>query len=224
MSSRKNQTYILFLSAFSFIIFSNFSFLENDIWQLAKDKNGIKIYIRNEECSAIKSIKATMTFNASLSALTAIVMDVENYPQWVYHCKETKLIKNIEGKELVYYHVTQAPWPISYRDNVSRFIVSQNKTDYSISIKSSVVNGVLPEKSDYIRVKKSNASWNFKRINKNTIAAEYILSFDPGGNVPAWLINLFITEGPYETFIKMKLLVDEEKYKNASLPFIDEVK
>ena len=224
MFLKKNNIYILISSLFSFIIFSSFTLTQKDNWQLAKDKNGIKIYIRNEEGSAIKSIKATMTFNASLSALTAIVMDVENYPQWVYHCKETKLIKNIAGKELLYYHVTYAPWPVSYRDNISRFMVSQNKTDYSISITSSVINGVLPEKSEYVRVKKSNASWNFKRVNKNTIAAEYTLSFDPGGNVPAWLINLFITEGPYDTFIKMKLLVDEDKYKNASLPFINESK
>jgi hypothetical protein len=27
---------------------------------------------------------------------------------------------------------------------------------------------------------------------------------DPAGSLPNWMVNLFITKGPYETFVKLR--------------------
>jgi hypothetical protein len=43
---------------------------------------------------------------------------------------------------------------------------------------------------------------------------------DPGGSIPAWLINMFATKGPYESVDAMRKHVLKPAYANVHLPFI----
>jgi len=49
---------------------------------------------------------------------------------------------------------------------------------------------------------------------------EFKLFANPAGAMPFWLINLFSTFGPFETFKKLKIQVRKPAYQNAHLPFI----
>ncbi len=65
-----------------------------------------------------------------------------------------------------------------------------------------------------------NSSWIIKPNQNGTISAEYHFSGDPGGTLPIWLINLFITEAPYKTQVKMHELIPGKKYQEAKVDFI----
>jgi hypothetical protein len=45
---------------------------------------------------------------------------------------------------------------------------------------------------------------------------------DPGGEVPSWIINLFISEGPYTSLVKLKQRIGLPKYAQAKHPLIIE--
>ncbi len=49
---------------------------------------------------------------------------------------------------------------------------------------------------------------------------EYTLRMDPGGDIPAWLFNLFVTKGPVESFENLKVQLQKPDYVNARFPFI----
>ena len=36
-----------------------------------------------------------------------------------------------------------------------------------------------------------------------TISIVYIFEVEPGGSLPAWVVNMFADKGPYETFKKL---------------------
>jgi ribosome-associated toxin RatA of RatAB toxin-antitoxin module len=183
-------------------------------WDLKKNANGIKVYTSATPGSAIKSIKATLEFDAPLEALIALVKDVESYSTWVYKCSENKLIKRVNDTIQIFRHVTDAPFPLDDRDQVSRMVIHVHEG--GAEIQTQVVNGILPEQPGFVRLHRSHASWKFTVGENSKINAVYHLSFDPNGNVPAWLINLFITEGPYESLVKMKSVVHQEKYLEAA--------
>src|ERR1700712_2655695 len=88
---------------------------QND-WQLRQDKEGIKVYTKNIDNAALKAIKAVFTINASLSALTAVLLDVNSTRDWVYATKKIQLLKQISPAELIYYSEVEIPWPVSNRD------------------------------------------------------------------------------------------------------------
>jgi hypothetical protein len=71
-----------------------------------------------------------------------------------------------------------------------------------------------------VRIPRSIGNWTITPTGKNQVRAEYVLEVDPMGTIPAWLINLFATKGPLETFRNLKVHVQKDKYKNTHYPQI----
>ena len=66
-----------------------------------------------------------------------------------------------------------------------------------------IANGLpnaIPHKQGIVRIPYFNSRWDVKFDGKNTLNIVYYLEMDSGGAVPAWLVNMFIAKGPYETF------------------------
>ncbi|MCU0422100.1 MAG: START domain-containing protein [Bacteroidia bacterium] len=171
-------------------------------WKLVKNSQGIQIYTSSSPEFPVKGIRAELELETDMRTLLQVIMEVEKYPEWVYACKETSIIKK-GTNEVLFYYVTDAPWPVSDRDQVSQFNLT-HKADGVVEIQSHTVDGIVKENEDRIRIKQSKAFWRFTPIGANKIKGEYQLFFNPAGLVPAWLINLFVTEGPYQTFIEMR--------------------
>lgn len=185
-------------------------------WVLSKNANGITLYTASDPAYAVKGVKAELEFDAKLPQLIATVMDVDRYSSWVYQCKESKLLKRISKQELIYYHVTEAPWPVDDRDLVSRFSMKKNNQN-EVEITSGNIDNYLSPQPGYVRVKRTNAYWKFTQLPNGKVHAEYRLFLDPGGSVPAWIMNLFITNGPYETFLNMKKRVNDPRYAKVKM-------
>lgn len=69
-------------------------------WKLSTEREGIKIYTGGVPGSTIKAIKVEAMFNATAAQLVALIMDVNTSPDWVYHTKSSKLIKQVSASEL----------------------------------------------------------------------------------------------------------------------------
>jgi hypothetical protein len=185
-------------------------------WKLAKNVNGITLYTASDPAYAVKGVKAELEFDARLPQLIAVVMDVDHYSGWVYQCKQSKLLKRLSKQELIYYHVTDAPWPVDDRDLISKFSIKKNSPN-EVEITSGNLDNYMPVQPGFVRVKKTNAYWKFTQQANGKVHAEYRLFLDPGGSVPAWIMNLFITNGPYETFLNMKKQVNDPQYAKARM-------
>jgi len=186
------------------------SFREPTNWSLAKEKDGIKIYSRHSDHSKFNDLKIETELVGNLSQISAILLDVEKYPQWAYATKTCELIKKISDNELIYYSEIQTPWPVSNRDFYAHCKVTLDSASHSLQLISVGVKDYLPEKKDLVRIPSSRGTWNISATSDKTLHLEYVLEVNPGGSVPAWVLNLFGTKGPMETFInlkqKMKLL------------------
>ena len=176
-------------------------------WKQVKNEKGINVYTTNREGYEVKGVKVETTFNCGVQAIVNAIMDVRSYPNWVYACSETRLLKTISNDELIYYHVTNAPWPVNDRDLVSLFELKKFK-DGTVTIQSRSINNFFEERSGYVRVKSSSARWVFTPDQNGKTHAYYELFFNPGGNIPAWMVNLFITEGPYQSMLKLKKRIE----------------
>jgi len=82
------------------------------------------------------------------------------------------------------------------------------------------VPGFIPVKSDIVRVDHSGSQWEITPLSNDEIRVIYTLHVDPGGALPAWLINMFATEAPMQIFKNLKTELQKPVYKNTTLPFI----
>ena len=180
------------------------------------------VYSCIPEGESLKQIKVYTTVKASFSTLLSVLMDVPNYPNWIYNCSESKMIKKKNQKEMTYYSISVAPWPIHDRDLVLKNKVYQEKdTKILYSISTPRLN-LVPKKEGMVRIEEMYGKWKFTPLKSGYILIEYNLKIDVGGSVPDWVINLFIDNGPYQTMIKYKECLDLKKYKDAKIDFIIE--
>lgn len=167
------------------------------------------------ENSSIKAVKVSCNLEATTTQLLAAIMDIQTCSEWVYHSKKNVLIKQLSPLDLIYYSEVEVPWPAKNRDYVVHIQVEQQASDKVVTINSPCIPGYVAEKENIVRINHSVGIWTITPVGRNMVQAEYVLEVDPMGTIPAWLINLFATKGPLETFKKLKIHVQNDVYKKA---------
>ncbi len=195
------------------------TFSQND-WILKTDKEGIKVFTKNIENSSLKVSKTVCVINASLSRITAVLLDINSSADWVYSTKKATLLKQLNPLELYYYSEVSVPWPASNRDYVVHMKVSQDEKTKSVSVVGENKPTYLPVVKNIVRIQQSYTKWSMTPLQNGQVQIEYYLQVDPGGIVPAWLINMFSTKGPFETFKNLRLQVKKDIYDKMVVPSI----
>ncbi len=191
-------------------------------WELKREKGGIKVYLKEAEDSDIKELKFETELEASLSSLAAILTDVAGFDDWVYASVKSETITKLSDTEVIYYTEIDFPWPMSNRDLVLHSKFWQDPHTLAIHSQSYSVHEKMPEVDGNVRMKKCDLHWIFTPIGNGRVKLNYFLSSDPGGGIPAWMINLAADQGPLLTMVKFKEEIEKEKYKNAKLAFVQE--
>jgi len=189
-------------------------------WVLKGNRDGILVYTRSMPDSKVKSIKVECTLPVTLSQMVFIILDIDASKQWIYSTKSATTIKQVSPAELYYYSELDMPWPVTNRDFIAHIKVTQDAATKVVTVNAENVPGFVALKPNIVRVKESVGKWLFTPAGPNAVKVEYTLFTDPGGSLPAWLVNMFITKGPYESFSKLKQHIKGGAHANAKLPFI----
>jgi hypothetical protein len=185
-----------------------------------KNKDGVKIYTENVPDSKIKALKVECELDATLSGVVAAVMDIKNSKRWIYRTASAYVIKRPSPSDLYYYSLIKMPWPVANRDFVGHLTVKQDPATKVVTINGSCVAGMVPKKSKVVRVTNSPARWLLTPEGASRVKVIYTLHADPGGTIPVWLVNMFITQAPSQTFSKLKVELKRPTYKHAKLAYV----
>ncbi len=192
-------------------------------WTLKKSSDGVTVYNREVDNSLIKELKAVTQIKTTLSSIIALLNDRETYPQWVYKCEKSYMVKKISESEAIYYQDVSAPWPIDNRDFVVNVEVVQNSKTKVVTQSSTCIPDYIKKLEAHVRITEFKASWTLTPIKNGLVNCEYQLLVDPGGNLPAWLVNLAAVDGPFETIVNLREWVLKDKYQKTTFPFIKEL-
>ncbi|MBS1918126.1 MAG: lipid-binding protein [Bacteroidetes bacterium] len=173
-------------------------------WELVKEQDGIKMYNRPSERSKFNDIKVEAEFPGTVQQIAEILLDVPKYTEWAYATKSSVIVKKISNTELIYYSEIDVPWPANNRDFYAHCKATFDSSTHSMKLISVSIKNYQPEKKNIVRLAFSRGTWNITTAPNKKIRIEYFLELDPGGSVPAWLLNLFSTKGPMETFLNLK--------------------
>ncbi|WP_426672154.1 START domain-containing protein [Mucilaginibacter sp. McL0603] len=209
---------VLFISLL-LVLGLNSASAQND-WKLSTEKDGIKVYTSMVSDSKVKAIKVECDLSATPSQLVALIMDVTTAPDWVYHVKSAKLVKQVSPAELYYYSEVSLPWPAQNRDFVAHLIVSQDPDTKVVTIDGPAVPGFVPVKKGIVRIDRSFGKWVITPTGSDQLHVEYSIHVDPGGSLPAWLVNIFATDAPLQIFKSLKTQMQKPIYKNTALAFV----
>ncbi len=189
-------------------------------WKLKNEKDGIKVYVGAVPDSKFKAIRVDCELNTTLSQLVKVLLDIKTCPEGVDHTKSCTLLKQVSPSELYYYSEINIPWPAQNRDFVAHLTVRQNPNTKVVTMDGPAVDGFVPEKEGIVRVHSSKGLWILTPVRKDVVRVVYTLQTDPGGDIPAWLVNLLAASGPMKSFQALKLQLKKPAYQHVQLDFI----
>ena len=198
---------------------------EKEGWDLKKEGEGIFVYTKSVPGFEYKAIKVYANFNTSMSSIIAVLKDVPAYTSWVYICKESNNLKKLSETEEYYFTETAPPWPLRNRDVVVKSTFSQDPVTKIVTSRFvAVEDESYPEVDGLVRIKEMEGEYVLMPQDDGSIDIHYQLKANPAGLLPVWLVNMTIANGPFQSFLKLKTKVSEEKYQRARYDFLEEPK
>lgn len=167
-------------------------------WVSAKDEDGIKVYTREVDGWDVEEFKVISVFKAKRYLIYNAIIDVVNYPNWYPDIMESELCKKVSDTEFYCYSKLDIPWPSTDRDGECHIKVTHNSEEKVTLIELNVCEKYKPRYDGYVRMTRGKGFWKLTSKGEGTVVHYQYLS-DPGGSIPAWIINMFIVDNPFNT-------------------------
>ncbi|WP_181306541.1 START domain-containing protein [Rufibacter sp. XAAS-G3-1] len=178
--------------------------LAQENWELQKNQDGIAVYTKQLENASVKQIKVVCELPGTTANLVNLLKNVEHHSDWVYLNRKTTLLKRKSENALIYYTEADMPWPLDDRDLVVEATFSPITKNNTARVEVRSLSGFLPVKKGFVRIPSSLATWEITQLPGNKIKVEYLFTVNPGGSVPAWLVNATVAVGPHKTFQNLR--------------------
>jgi len=183
-------------------LFLTFPILEEYTWKKSLEKDNITIYTRHVEESNFKEFLAETSMKGSINEFIEIFTDIENYPSWVPDCKSVETIDRPSPNDITYHMRLKVPFPFANRDIVQQIVLNKNGTILEIDLVNQAKR--VTENKKYVRMQVAKGKWEIEEISQEEISIRFQYFADPGGDIPAWLVNSFIVKSPHLTLRNLK--------------------
>lgn len=172
-------------------------------WKFIKEKEGIRIYTREDPSSPIKSFKGEMTCKTTMKQVSTLIGNPHNFSWWADDIT-VKLLDYEENKFMRYYVIYDVPWPLSDRDLAVEAKITTDPKTGTRTVYATVLPNVVPVNKDNIRITNYWQKWTATPIENGMVHLVLEGSVDPGGAIPSWLYNMVITETPLKVMREVK--------------------
>lgn len=173
-------------------------------WELKKEEDSIKVYTSFTEGSKVKAIRAEFTLRASRQDLIKELVQAERYTEWQYNAEVCTILEKPSPLEVTYHALVSTPWPVAKRDLVVHLKINDRPDHNEFTIETTGRPDLIPVKPGIVRVPLSNGFWKVKQVGPKMLRIIFTMHIDPGGLVPAWLVNFTVAQAPLYTFKNLK--------------------
>ena len=187
-----------------FILFSIFLFsyqkeFPTD-WVLKKDKNQIKVYLRNLDYNS-QQYRAETIVEADINSVSSHILDFNNSFKWMYKLKSSKILSKKSDSLFYVYFTVKMNWPLKNRDLVSDVIIS--KTENKVVIELNSVPGHMETNPNFERIKDTKSVWKLEYLTKNKTKVS-LQSYAVIEGIPTFISDFFILESPLYSLNNLK--------------------
>jgi hypothetical protein len=184
---------------------------------LRKDVDSIKVFTCPVTESTFESIQASFPIAATLTQFAGTILNIDNYSRWQYNTIVSKILKRVDDYEIIYYCEVAAPWPVNNRDMIIHLKLMQDPESKIITITANGEPDYIPTQKELVRIPMSKSTWLIRPLSTGRLWVDYSIQIDPGGSVPAWMVNLVCAEAPYESFMNLRKETGVQNHKPLSL-------
>jgi hypothetical protein len=174
-------------------------------WELKKDEEGIRVFVKDLEGIEFRAFKGEAELDYSAQEVVMLLQRVDQYPDLFPSTAEARVIKHLNDTSYIHYSYIDSPWPVSDRDGAYRTTISQKGSYVEFKLES------LPEYvervEDVVRIQETSAYWKIRTLGERKVHLVYEVYSNPGGSLPAWLVNSAAVSQPFETIQNLHALL-----------------
>ncbi len=200
---------------------------ESASWQLIKETDQQRIHTAEVAHSRFKAFKAETIIAQPIDAILAVIAHPESCPLWVDGCLQSKSLGVRSFADRYGYALNHLPWPFRDRELIVHIYTrSQEPGNVSITMRAIAQNEALP---DYVerppalesttRIEQSHAQYTLRAVNEEHTEVVWIQHMEPGGNLPAWLVNIMLTELPDKSLRALSRVAGQPPYRDSKIHY-----
>ncbi|MEP9320698.1 START domain-containing protein [Pseudomonas sp. LABIM340] len=182
-------------------------------WKLAKDKDGVQVYLSEVPGSRYKSFRGVTLVKADVSTLGHLQENLRVSCAWLYACAQMRLLKFSDEAIWVYLD-TKLPWPAAPRDLVLK-VSTEETPDGGMIRHLQAAPDYIPPVKDRIRVPSVSGTWRMVPKGPKLTEVTYEMRGEPGGSVPSWLANQFVVDAPFESLRMLKVVAEHQGVRDG---------
>ena len=172
-------------------------------WEKEKDEDGIQIFTRPVPESDFREFRGEMELEkGSIHSIVNVLLDVNGYGSLYPDCYGPVVLYRETPGTITYYLVSKAPWPFKDRDGIYELAVTENDSSARISIR--VLPDYIPEKKQYVRLKKGEGFWEVRRSDTGGIGVIYQFLAGISEKVPELLLRRYNVDTPFQTLENLR--------------------
>ena len=174
-------------------------------WTELSDEDGIRIWQRKIENSGFVAFRGQMVMQASIKKLLAVLHDQERKMEWMHNCAANDVIERRGlGKLVIYNRTAVNVLFVSDRDVVVETSLTIRPMERRVRVDAwSVTHPDWPEQGGAVRMRKLKLIWDLVSVSPELTEVTYEVQADPGGWLPAWLVNRVSKKIPYHSLEKL---------------------
>ncbi|MDQ3289431.1 MAG: hypothetical protein M3Q42_14510 [Pseudomonadota bacterium] len=214
-------------------------------WKLAKDEDGIQVYLMKAPGDPLLKARTVTEGDYTLTQLTSQHMGVgdtlEVCIEWIVGCKEMTRIQEfdwegmaaakrrgdpVRGYDQDMWRV-ELPGPFADRELLIATMFKQDQQTKEVVLDVVSMPNTLPHTPGVVRIERIHNQWTYTPKADGVVEVVLIQDVDlPGiGFFPYFLLNLLLVEDSHKFFATtLRTSLQEDKYVNAKLEFIDDVR
>ena len=191
-----------------------------DDWQLQTNQDGIQVYMRVQPGSRFQEVKVDCEMPGTLAQFVALYSDVANYRNVIRNTRTAYVLRWVSETEFFYYLESQLPALVTNRDLVMRLQFAYTPATHCLQIHTRSVDGLVPVQAGIVRVPNCTGEWQVLALSETRLKITYCFRVDPGGALPAWLVNRLAPVVPYQSFLQLRRSLTLPRYQGHHFAFL----
>jgi hypothetical protein len=189
-------------------------YTEAHAWETRLDKDGILVQSRLTAGAKYQEFRAEAEIDATVAQAIALLKDTPACRHWLFRCKESRLIREMSSTERIFYQVTSLPFPAKSRDAIFHAAITFEGPS-SVRVTMSSMPDEVPQ-TKHVRVREAFGTYLLEPTRENKLRVTWQQYVDPGGSLPAWLVNSMLTDLPFKSLRAFRERVKQSPYRDAT--------
>ncbi|MCW5636420.1 MAG: hypothetical protein KIT17_24010 [Rubrivivax sp.] len=191
------------------------------------EASGTTVYLRDRGPGEFPAFLAVARWPVRVAALTAVLLDSDRMPEWVYRVRRVVRLSPAGARTGVSQVITAFPWPLNDRESIVAWRLEHDAATGALAITGRSAPAHLPPNPNFVRMPSFASSWRFAPVEGGLTEVRFEGHGNPGGALDSALLRGFVStmvwQAPLHTMAALRRMVDDPAYRDRPLALPAEV-